>query len=128
MAQRGTHPVTTPRQDVQWLFATLTGGGAATAAALSTQEAANGDIVSAAHAGSDGAYTIVFRHSYPVLKASPSFRFVGDTIGFNGRCSAIDVVAKTATFVFAVSTTPTDLPTTTTVYIDWVVRNTSRNP
>lgn len=128
MAHRSTHPIETPRNETQFLFATLTGGGAATALSMTTQEAANGEISSAAHAGSNGTYTIVFRHKYPTLKSSPNFRFVGSTDGFNGHCSAIDVEAGTATFVFCVSTTATDLPTTTTVYIDWVVRNTGLNP
>lgn len=128
MANRTTYPVATTRTETELLYATLTGGGAATALSMTTQEAANGEIVSAEHAGANGTYTIVFRHLYPLLKCSPNFRFVGVTDGFNGHCSAIDVAAGTATFVFCVSTTATDLPTTTTVHIDWVVRNSGKNP
>lgn len=128
MANRSTHPISTPRNETELLFATLTGGGAATALAMTTQEAANGEISSAAHAGSNGLYTIVFRHKYPVLKRAPNFSFVGATDGLNGHFTAIDVAAGTGTVQFCASTTPIDIPTTTTVYIDWVVRNSAKNP
>lgn len=126
MANRTTNPISTPRTETVMLFAAFTGGGVGASLTLGTQEALNGEIVSATWL-STGTYTIVFRHKYPELKCSPSFRFVGATDGFNGRCSAIDVAAGTATFVFNVSTSITDLPTTTTVYIEWVCRNSGKN-
>lgn len=127
MANRTTNPLSTPRTEVQALFAALIGGGVGASLTMGTQEALNGEIVSVTWV-STGTYTIVFRHKYPELKSAPGFRFVGSTDGFNGRCSAIDITAGTATLVFNVSTTLTDLPTTTTVYIDWVCRNSVKNP
>jgi hypothetical protein len=127
MANRTTNPLSTPRTDAHALYATLIGGGVGVTMTMGAQEALNGEITSVAWS-STGTYTVVFRHKYPELKSAPGFRFVGATDGFNGRCSAIDVAAGTATFVFNVSTTLTDVPTTTTVYIDWVCRNSVKNP
>lgn len=103
------------------LFATLTGGGVG--ANLVNADANNrggGEIVSATWT-STGTYTIAFRHSWPALRFAPVATFVGATQDFNMQPSAIDVTAGTATFVFGSNTTPTDVATTTTVYIRWTV-------
>ncbi len=126
MANRTVNPISTPRTDAHLLTAVLVGGGVGASLTMSAQEASNGEIASGTWV-STGTYSVVFRHKYPELKAAPSFRFVGATDGFNGRCSAIDVAAGTATFVFNVSTTLTDLPTTTTTYLEWICRNSGKN-
>lgn len=103
-------------------FATLVGGGAATDLVNSdSAHRGGGEIVSAVYAGSTGQYTIAFRHAWPALRYAPVATFVGATADFNMQVSAIDVTAGTATFVFNSGTTPTDVPTTTTVYIRWTV-------
>ena len=38
-----------------------------------------------------------------------------------GKCTAIDVQAGTATFLISYSTTPTDPATTDTIYVSWTV-------
>lgn len=103
------------------VFAKLTGGGVG--ADLVNSDSANrggGEIVSGVWT-STGTYTITFRHAYPALLMAPVATFVGGTQSFNMQCSAIDVVAGTATFVFGSNTTPTDVATTTTVYVRWTV-------
>lgn len=123
--QRSTFPVETPRSFVHTLYAHATGGGSGNCT-FDTAEGLNGEIVSLTRTGA-GTYTAAFRYPYPELKKAPTFSFVGATQNMNGRCSAIDVTAKTATFVFCIGGTPTDIPTTDTVYISWAVRNSGKN-
>lgn len=125
MAHRTHNPVETPRTEVKLLFANAIGGGSGNCT-FSTAEGRNGEIVSMTRS-SAGTYAVVFRHPYPELKKAPAFSFVGVTQNMNGRCSAIDVAAKTATFVFCIGGTPTDIPTTDTVYVEWTVRNSGKN-
>ena len=123
--QRYPHHVT--RAHTVECFAQLTGGGVGVdlVNADSTDPGA-GEIVSAVWS-STGTYTVTFRKSWPELLYPPTAQFVGATADFNMNCSAVDVSAKTATFVFNSNTTPTDVATTTTAYIRWVVRSTSKN-
>jgi hypothetical protein len=117
MASRTNYPLETAKPETVFLTAKLTGGGAATS--LVNAEASRpgaGEIVSATYTGT-GKYSVVFRHAYPM------FAFVGTTDGLIGQCSAINVVAKTASFEFYVGSTPTDLATTDNVSITWAVRN-----
>lgn len=100
-------------------YAKLTGGGASTS--LVNADSANrgaGEIVSATWT-STGTYAVVFRHAWPAMLYPPVEKFVGATADFNMQISAIDLAAGTATFVFNSGTTPTDVPTTTDVYLRW---------
>lgn len=102
-------------------FAHLTGGGVG--ANLVNADSSNrggGEIVSATFS-STGVYTIVFRHAWPALLFAPIATFVGANPDFNMQATAMDVVAGTATFTFGSGTTPTDVPTTTEIYIRWTV-------
>lgn len=121
------NPVNTPRTYVVELFAKLTGGGVGIDL-VNADSAVNGggEIVSAVWA-STGTYTVTFRKSWPQLLFAPTASFVAGTQDFNLQCSAIDVAAGTATFVFGSNTTPTDVATTTTVYVRWTVRASSKN-
>lgn len=123
--QRTTAPLETPRTQVHKLFAHATGGGSGNCT-FDTAEGLNGEIVSLTRSAA-GTYAVVFRFPYPELKKAPVFSFVGSTQNMNGRCSAIDVTAKTATFVFCIGGTPTDIPTTDTVYVEWACRNSGKN-
>jgi hypothetical protein len=114
------------------VFAKLTGGGAA-ADMVNADSAINGggEIVTAVRSAL-GTYTITFRKFWSQLVQAPVFTFVDATAtniaGIDGNTTAIDVTAGTATFVFSQnSTTLIDIPSTTTVYIRWSVRTTSKN-
>jgi hypothetical protein len=125
MANRTTYPIETPRTAVHQLYAHATGGDSGSPT-LDANESLNGEIVSWTRTGT-GTYAIVFRYSYPEIKAAPRFSFVGVTQNMNGRCSAIDVTAQTATFVFCIGGTPTDIPSTDVVYVMWATRNSGKN-
>lgn len=123
--QRYPHQVT--RAHTVECFAQLTGGGVGTDLVnADSDDPGSGEIVSATWT-STGTYAVVFRKLWPELLYPPQAVFVGATADFNLEVSAIDVTAGTATFVFNSNTTPTDVDTTTTVYIRWVVRSTSKN-
>lgn len=124
-ANRTTHPIETPRTCTQNLYATLV--GAATAdLTMSTQEALNGEIVSAVHTGT-GKYTVTFRYVYPELKRAPVFGFIGTTDGLIAQFASLDITTGTGALEIYVGSTPTDLATTDTITIDWVVRNSGKN-
>jgi hypothetical protein len=124
-ANRTTYEVMTPRAETQLLYANLI-GGAAGDLTLSTQEALNGEVLSAARTGT-GKYTVTFRYSYPELKAAPVFSFVGTTDGLSGQFASIDIVAGTGAMEIYVGGVATDLAATDTVYLSWVVRNSGKN-
>lgn len=125
------NPVETPRTKVVQLFATLTGGGASTSL-VNSDAAVNGggEIVSATWT-TTGTYSVVFAKKWPQVLCLPDFSFLDATAsnvsGMNGICTAFSATAGTATFVFAVNTTPTDLLTSTTVTVNWAVRAVSKN-
>jgi len=121
------HPLDVERTEARLLTAHFTGGGTGQLA-MSTAEAANGAILSTNRTGV-GTHTVIFRNFFPILKVAPIFSFTG-TLPFTGRCSAIDYTADppTATFVFSVGAFETDIPTTDTVDVSWMVRNSARNP
>lgn len=126
------HPLNTPRTYTVTLYAKLTGGGAA-ADMVNAESAVNGggEIATAVRSGL-GTYTITFRKFWPQLLGAPKFSFVDATAtniaGLDGAVTAIDVTAGTATFVFSQnSTTLVDIATTTTVYVNWTVRASSKN-
>ena len=121
------HPIEGERTEMRILTSHFTGGGAGNLA-MSTAEAANGCILSTSRTGV-GTHTVVFRNFFPTLKVAPIFSFTG-TLPFTGRCSAINYTVNppTATFVFSVGAFETDIPTTDTVDVTWIVRNSARNP
>lgn len=125
------HDLKTPRSYVVELFAKLTGAGAADLVNADSAVNGGGEIASAVH-GITGTYVVTFRKLWPQLLYAPTFSFVDATsaniAGLEGTCTAIDVTAGTATFVFSQnSTTLVDVPSTTTVYVRWTVRASSKN-
>lgn len=127
MADRATFPIVGVKDQLHLITAELTGGGAATS--LVNAESANmgaGEIVSATYTAT-GKYDLVFRHRYPQLKAFMAPGFVGTTDGLVGQLSEIDVQAKTAKLEVYVGSTPTDMATTDTVYLTFLVRNSGFN-
>lgn len=101
------------------LFAKLTGGGVGVDLVNSDSANRGGGEISAGVWASTGTYTMAIRRAWPALLYPPVATFVGATADFNMQVSAIDLAAGTATFVFNSGTTPTDVPTTTTVYLRW---------
>lgn len=125
--QRSHHPVQTAKDSVVVLTAKLTGGGAATSLVNADSSNVGGGEVTSATYTATGKYSVVFRHKYPALKAAPICSFVGTTDGLTGMCSAIDIAAGTASLEIYVGNTATDLATTDTLYLTWVVRDSGRN-
>lgn len=125
MASRTTYPEETPRTQTHRLYAHFTGGGTGNAT-LVGPEALNGEIVSITRTGV-GTHKVVFRYDYPRLKDGFKFSNVGAQANLNGRCTTVDVTAKTATFQFCVGASPTDIAATDVVYVTWAVRNSERN-
>jgi hypothetical protein len=121
--EQTTYGVEGLRTEMRILTASFTGGGAGE---LVNNETLS-EIASTTRTGV-GTHTVVFNRFYPELKVRPIFSFTG-TLPFTGRCSAIDYTADppTATFVFSVGAFETDIPTTDTVDITWIVRNSARN-
>ncbi len=106
------------------LTARLRGGGAAASLSVEDDDSTTlpSEIVSATYSAT-GTFTVVFRHKYPRLLKAPVFSFVGPNGGMNGKCTAIDVSAGTATFLIANSTTPADPSTDDYIYVSWTVSN-----
>lgn len=124
------YPLETGRSQVVDLNATLTGNGSGNLINADSALNGGGEITSGTHTGT-GTYTIVFAKKWSQLVALPSFGFLDATasniLGFDGVCTAIDVTAGTATFVFAIGNVATDLPATTTITVRWAVRSTNKN-
>lgn len=127
MANRTHRPIETVKDKCVILTAKLTGGGAGTSLVNADSATQGGGEVVSATFSATGIYTIVFRHKYFELKAAPICSFVATTDGLTGMCSAIDVTAGTATLEIYVGNTKTDLATTDTLYLTWIVRNSGRN-
>ncbi len=121
MADRTHRPLETPSFQAKTLFAKLVGGGAAANLTISQASEQGGGEITAATYSATGTFTITFRHSYYRLLQAPVFSFVGTNPGMQGKCTAIDVQAGTATFLISYSTTPTDPATTDTIYVSWTV-------
>lgn len=102
-------------------FVKVVGGGVGVDLTLSDASNRGGGEIESATWTSTGTYTIVFRRAWPALLFAPIGSFVNATADFNMNASAIDVAARTATFVFNSNTTPTDVATTVTAYIRWTV-------
>lgn len=123
MAQKNFRDLQTSKHEAKILYAKLVGGGAASNLTVSGGGQVPTDIVSAVYASSTGTFTVTFRDKYPLLLEAPTFSFVGTNPGMQGKCTAIDVTAGTATFLISYSTTPTDPETTDTIYVRWTVSN-----
>lgn len=125
-ANRGTHPLSTPRSDTQTLYAHFSGNGAANCT-FDAQETLNGEITGITFS-STGVYTGTFRYAYPELKGAPilSSRAEG-TAGIFGKITAIDVTAGTFTLKTYVGNTLTNLASTDTLDMTWSVRNSGKN-
>lgn len=136
MAHRGTHPIEGARTYTHLLTSRLVGAGAADMSVDDADEAGGGEIVSATQTAT-GTFDLVFRHSYPKLLYVFPVGHVGDTEGLQGRFTAWDPVAKTATIVFEVADgaaastaatfVATDPAATDTIYLAWMVRNSGAN-
>jgi hypothetical protein len=122
MAERTHRELETSKHKAVVLFAKLTGAGAADLTVSDTGGQLPSEIVSATRTGV-GTFTIAFRYKYNRLLAAPTFSFVGTNPGMQGKCTAIDVSAGTATFLISYSTTPTDPASTDTIYITWTASN-----
>jgi hypothetical protein len=125
MAHRKHRPYEHAKYKAIELTARLRGGGAAADLTVEDDDDATlpSEIVTAVYAGSTGSFTIAFRHDYYRLLKAPVFSFVGPNGGMNGKCTAIDVQAGTATFLIANSTTPADPSTSDYIYVSWTVSN-----
>jgi hypothetical protein len=126
MANRTTHPVSTPKSDCHLLTAKFVGAGGTNDLVVPEADS-GGEILSAVYASATGKNTVAFRHSYPELKSIVGIELVGDTAGLQARFLAIDVVAKTATILFEVAGTATVLASTDACYINLLVRNSGAN-
>lgn len=123
MAHRTTYPLDTVKSDCTLVTAKLVGAGAAD---MTIPETAS-EIVSCTQTAT-GVFSLVFRHSYPELKAILGLNFgPRGTDGLKASFSAIDVTAKTATLQVEVNTTDTDPATTDTLHIALLCRNSGRN-
>lgn len=123
MAHRTYYPVDTRKSECKLITAKLVGAGAANMTIPET----GSEIVSATRSA-QGVFAIVFRDSYPELKAVVGLHFgPRATDGLRAEFSAIDVTAKTATLQVEVGTTDTDPAAGDTLHITLLVRNSGRN-
>jgi len=123
MAQRTTYTIEGTKSDEHVITAKLVGAGAAN---MTIPETAS-EIISCTRSGA-GVFALVFRHSYPELKAILGTNFgPRATDGLKASFSAIDVVAKTATLQIEVNTTDTDPAAGDTLHIALLCRNSGRN-
>lgn len=125
MAHRKHRPYEHSKYKAVELTARLRGGGVAADLTVEDDDDTTlpSEIVTAVYAAATGTFTVTFRHKYYRLLKAPVFSFVGINGGMNGKCTAIDVQAGTATFLIAYSTTPTDPETTDYIYVSWTVSN-----
>jgi hypothetical protein len=126
MADRSTFAVKTPKSDVQLLTAKLQGGGAADMVNTESGNLGGGEVVSAVRTGA-GTFNLTFRKKYPELKCCGEPGIIGTTAGLDGRFSAFDTTAGTATLVLEVGAVATDPATTDFVHLSWFVRNSGFN-
>jgi hypothetical protein len=112
------------RPDMVYIDDHLVGGGAGNPSRPNAGKYAE-FITSAVRTGA-GTYDLKFKDSFPILKGV-RFGIVGTTAGLQGRCTAIDVKAKTATIKTEVGAVATDLANTDSLYIHLAVRNSGKN-
>ncbi len=127
-ANRSTHPVSTPKSEALILTGKITGGGAASD--CTNPESAlqgGGEISACVYHAATGKYTVTFRHLYPALLCAPVSVNVGTTDGLRASFLSIDITTGTAEMETWVGNTATDMATTDTLHLMWVVRNSGRN-
>lgn len=124
---RSVHDLECVRPDMQIITARLTGGGAAADLVNADSGHLGGGEVTSATYTATGKYTLALKYVYPELKVAPICSFVATTDGLVGQCSAIDITAGTASLEIYVGSTPTDMATTDTIYLTWIVRNSGKN-
>lgn len=128
MANRDVDFVHTPKDNVHILTARIVGGGAASDPTRpDAVRYGGGEFATCIYAGATGTYSGTFRRKYPELLAIQEPAVLGATAGLKIRFTAIDFAAGTFAFTAEVNTTATDIPTTSTVYFTFVVRNSGRN-
>jgi hypothetical protein len=74
-----------------------------------------------------GVHTIVWALKFPGTVDDPKVTTIGTTAGLQGRFTALDASAGTATVTTEVAGTATDAATTDTVYLSFWVRNSGKN-
>jgi hypothetical protein len=74
-----------------------------------------------------GTHTVVFREKFPGTVLSANVTTAGATAGLQGRFTALDMAAGTATVLNEVGATATNPATTDTVYLTIWVRNSASN-
>ena len=74
-----------------------------------------------------GVHTVVWKLKFPGTVDDPKVTTIGTTAGLQGRFTALDAAAGTATVITEVAGTATDAATTDTVYLSFWVRNSASN-
>jgi hypothetical protein len=74
-----------------------------------------------------GVHTIVWSQKFAGTVDDPKVTTIGTTAGLQGRFTALDAAAGTATVTTEVGATATDAATTDTVYLSFWVRNSAKN-
>lgn len=119
MANRNHYPVDASKSDVKLVYASAVGAGAAD---LTNKD---DDLLTATRSGA-GAHSLTFRHKYP-RKCHYSIKVVGTTAGLEGKFTAWDAAAGTATLQLHVGGVATDAAAADTILICMHVRNTRAN-
>lgn len=119
MAQRSTHPVETPFNQVQRIYASAVGNG------TGELTGHNDDLVSSVRTGV-GVHTLVFRHKYP-KKKHYTISILGTTVGLVGQYTAWDPAAGTATLQLTDAGVAADAAAADTILIAMDVRNSGFN-
>ena len=119
-------PVCGVKTDEMILTARLTGAGAADLVNADSALRGGGEVVSATRSAA-GKWSVVFRRKFPELKFAPACSFIGTTDGLVGQWSAIDITAGTGSLEVYVGSTPTDLASTDSIHLFWVVRDSGGN-
>lgn len=74
-----------------------------------------------------GTHTIVWALKFPGTIDDPRVSAIGTTAGLQGRFTALDASAGTATVLTEVGAVATDAATTDTIYLSFWVRNSAKN-
>jgi hypothetical protein len=119
MANRTHHSVDASKSDIKLVYASAVGAGAA------DMTGKDDDMLTAVRV-SAGLHTLTFRYKYP-KKAHHTVKTLGSTVGLEGKLTAWDPAAGTATLQLAVGGVATDAAVGETVSICMHVRNTRAN-
>lgn len=119
MASRTHHAPEASKSDIKLIYASAVGAGAA------DMTGKDDDLLTAVRSGA-GAHALTFRHKYP-RKTHYDIKVVGTTAGLEGKFTAWDAAAGTATLQLHVGGVATDAAAADTVYICMHVRNSRAN-